>query len=149
VRLSCAALTENLLESELFGHEKGAFTGAAELKPGLLETAQGGTVMLDEIGEMPLAMQAKLLRVLEERAVRRVGGLQPIPIDVRFIAATHRNLESDIVAGRFRQDLYFRLCGIALVVPPLRERKSEIGPLARAFIAPACAQMSRGSAPAL
>jgi two-component system response regulator AtoC len=149
VRLSCAALTEGLLESELFGHEKGAFTGATETKPGLLETAQGGTVMLDEIGEMPLAMQAKLLRVLEERAVRHVGGLQPIPIDVRFIAATHRNLESDIVSGRFRQDLYFRLCGIALVVPPLRERASEIAPLARAFIAPASAQMSRGSAPAL
>jgi DNA-binding NtrC family response regulator len=135
LRLNCAALSETLLESELFGHEKGAFTGADKSKPGLLETAEGGTVFLDEIGEMPAALQAKLLRVLEERMVTRVGGLRPKPIDVRFISATHRDLGSESSRGRFRQDLFFRLNGISLVIPPLRERPGEIEALARAFLA--------------
>jgi len=135
LRLNCAALSESLLESELFGHEKGAFTGADKSKPGLLETAEGGTVFLDEIGEMPAALQAKLLRVLEERMVTRVGGLRPKPIDVRFISATHRDLGAESSRGRFRQDLFFRLNGISLVIPPLRERPGEIEALARAFLA--------------
>jgi two-component system, NtrC family, response regulator AtoC len=140
LKLNCAAMTESLLESELFGHEKGSFTGAAATKLGLLETAQGGTVFLDEIGEMSPAIQVKLLRVLEERKVMRVGGLKPIPIDVRFVAATNRDLEHEIAAGRFRQDLYYRLAGISLVIPPLRERVDEIVPLARAFVATASSQ---------
>ncbi|HYH99387.1 sigma 54-interacting transcriptional regulator [Hyalangium sp.] len=135
LRLNCAALSESLLESELFGHEKGAFTGADKSKPGLLETAEGGTVFLDEIGEMPATLQAKLLRVLEERMVTRVGGLRPKPIDVRFLSATHRDLGSESSRGRFRQDLFFRLNGISLVIPPLRERPGEIEALARAFLA--------------
>ncbi len=135
LRLNCAALSESLLESELFGHERGAFTGAVMTKPGLLETADKGTVFLDEIGELPMGIQVKLLRVLEERMVLRVGGLKARAIDVRFIAATHRDLESESERGRFRQDLYFRLNGISLVIPPLRERVGEIEELARLFIA--------------
>ncbi|TMQ07195.1 MAG: AAA family ATPase [Deltaproteobacteria bacterium] len=138
LRLNCAAMTETLLESELFGHEKGAFTGAIASKPGLLETACGGTVFLDEIGELSPAIQVKLLRVLEDRMVNPVGGLKPRPIDVRFVAATNRDLENEIARGRFRQDLYYRLAGITLVIPPLRERVGEIVPLARVFLAAAC-----------
>ncbi len=130
VALHGAALSEALLESELFGHEKGAFTGAAQAKPGLLETAPGGTVFLDELGELPPSLQAKLLRVVERREVIRVGGLAPRPIDVRFVAATNRHLEAEVARGAFRQDLYFRLNGITLVVPPLRERRGEIAGLA-------------------
>jgi DNA-binding NtrC family response regulator len=137
LRLNCAALAESLLESELFGYEKGAFAGADQTKPGLLETAEGGTVLFDEIGEMPAALQAKLLRVLEERMVTRVGGLRPRPIDVRFISATHRDLGAEASRGRFRQDLFFRLNGISLVIPPLRERPAEIEALARSFLAAA------------
>jgi DNA-binding NtrC family response regulator len=133
VRINCAALSETLLESELFGHEKGAFTGAAEAKIGLLESAGGGTIMLDELGEMPPQTQAKLLRVLEQRQVLPVGGLTPRPIDVRFIAATNRDIEAEVAKGHFRRDLYFRLNGVALVIPPLRERPSEIEALARRF----------------
>jgi transcriptional regulator with PAS, ATPase and Fis domain len=132
--LNCASLSEHLLESELFGHERGAFTGASEAKPGLLETAPGGTVFLDEIGEMPLLLQAKLLRVLETRSVTRVGGLKPKSIDVRFVAATNRNLEEEVAAGRFRRDLYFRLNGMTLHVPPLRARRGEITQLAAIFL---------------
>ena len=132
--LNCASLSEHLLESELFGHERGAFTGASEAKPGLLETAPGGTVFLDEIGEMPVLLQAKLLRVLETRLVTRVGGLKPKAIDVRFVAATNRNLEEEVAAGRFRRDLYFRLNGMTLHIPPLRARRGEIAPLAAIFI---------------
>lgn len=140
VPLHCGALSETLLESELFGHEQGAFTGAHQTKPGLLETAERGTVFLDEVGEMPLAAQVKLLRVLEERRVLRVGGLQSRPIDVRFVAATHRDLREEVRTGRFREDLYYRLNGIALTIPPLRDRVVEIAALAETFIASAAAR---------
>ncbi len=149
VALNCAALSESLLESELFGHEAGAFTGAHRVKAGLLETAENGTVFLDEVGELPLSIQVKLLRVLEERKVLRVGGLARRAIDVRFISATNRDLESEVARGTFRQDLYFRLNGISLVIHPLRERVSEIEALARMFIARACAQMKLRSSPEL
>jgi len=142
LKLNCAALAETLLESELFGHERGAFTGAIQAKPGLLETADGGTVFLDEVGELPHAIQVKLLRVLEERLVTRVGGLKPRAIDVRFVAATNRDLESEIARGSFRQDLFFRLSGATLVIPPLRERATEIPELARAFVAQAARQLA-------
>jgi two-component system response regulator AtoC len=147
VGLNCAALTETLLESELFGHERGAFSGAVATKPGLLEVAEKGTVFLDEIGEMSPGLQAKLLRVLEERQVLRVGGLSPRPIDVRFVAASHRDLEIEVHAGRFRQDLYFRLNGITLEIPPLRERANEIEGLASSFVADACRRQKRADAP--
>jgi DNA-binding NtrC family response regulator len=140
LRLNCAALPETLLESELFGHERGAFTGAASAKPGLIESTDGGTVFLDEIGELPLSMQVKLLRVLEDRAVMRVGGTRTRQVDVRFITATHRDLEQEIRKGSFREDFYFRINGIRLVVPPLRQRKAEILPLARLFLAAFCAR---------
>ena len=144
LRLNCAALTESLLESELFGHERGAFTGAHQAKAGLLETAQGGTVFLDEIGELPMAMQVKLLRVLEERQVWRVGGVKPRQIDVRFVAATNRDLEAEIKRGAFRQDLFFRLNGVSVVIPPLRERREEIPDLAQEFIEQLSRQQGRG-----
>ncbi len=143
VKLHCAAFSDSLLESELFGHEKGAFTGALAAKPGLLETAQGGTILLDEIGELPLQTQVKLLRVLEERKVLRIGALTPRSIDVRFVAATNRDLEAEIARGRFRLDLYYRLNGVTLVIPPLRERPDEIEPLARTFIEQACRRAQR------
>ncbi len=149
LRLNCAALSETLLESELFGHEKGAFTGAVKTNAGLLETATGGTVLLDEVGELPASIQAKLLRVLEQHEVLRVGGLRPRPIDVRFIAATNRDLETEVKRGNFRQDLFFRLNGISLVIPPLRERVAEIEGLARAFIAQATKQSGRTGEPSL
>jgi transcriptional regulator with PAS, ATPase and Fis domain len=149
VGLNCAALTESLLESELFGHERGAFTGAVQTKPGLLETAQNGTVLLDEIGEMPMAIQVKLLRVLEERQVLRIGGTRPRPIDVRVLSATNRNLEAAIEGGSFRRDLFFRLNGITLEIPPLRERQSEIEPLARRFGAEAARRLGAGKPPEL
>jgi two-component system, NtrC family, response regulator AtoC len=141
--VNCAAISETLLESELFGHERGAFTGAVQSKPGLLEVAEGGTVLLDEIGEMPLSIQAKLLRVVETRNVTRVGGLKARVIDVRFMAATHRDLENEIQRGRFREDLFYRLNGVSLVVPPLRERTNEIRPLAQAFVAEYAKQSNR------
>ncbi|HXU00492.1 MAG TPA: sigma 54-interacting transcriptional regulator [Polyangia bacterium] len=147
VAINCAAVSEGLLESELFGHEKGAFTGATDAKAGLLETAPGGTVFLDEIGDMPPKLQATLLRVIQTRQVQRVGSVKTRPIDVRFIAATHRDLEAEIAAGRFRQDLYYRLNGITLSIPPLRERRSEILPLVRSFLAQFAREMG-GDRPA-
>jgi DNA-binding NtrC family response regulator len=149
VTLNCAAISESLLESELFGHERGAFTGAQQAKPGLLEAAHGGTFFLDEIGEMPPALQAKLLRVLEQREVLRVGSLKPRAIDVRFLAATNRDLERDVEQGAFRRDLYFRLNGVAIVLPPLRERTEEIEALANVFIAGARAGLPEESRPRL
>lgn len=147
VGLNCAALTETLLESELFGHERGAFSGAVNTKPGLFEVAEKGTVFLDEIGEMSLSIQAKLLRVLEERQVLRVGGLSPRSIDVRFLAASHKDLEGEVAAGRFRQDLYFRLNGITVEIPPLRERVSEIEGLCTNFIVDAARRNRRTEVP--
>jgi transcriptional regulator with PAS, ATPase and Fis domain len=148
-KFNCAAFTETLLESELFGHEKGAFTGAVKAKIGLIESANGGSVLLDEVGEMPLSTQVKLLRVLEAREVMRVGDTRPRPIDVRFIAATHRDLEARVAKGDFRQDLYFRLNGISLVIPPLRERIAELESLAKHFIARAAKQFGKSPEPLL
>jgi transcriptional regulator with GAF, ATPase, and Fis domain len=133
LRLNCAALSDTLLESELFGHERGAFTGAHAAKEGLLESANGGSVFLDEVGELPLGTQAKLLRVLEERTVIRVGATKPRRIDVRFICATNRDLGQRISLGSFRSDLYYRISGLAVWIPPLRERQGEIEPLAQYF----------------
>ncbi len=147
--LNCSTLSETLFESELFGYEKGAFTGAQQNKPGLIETADGGTVFLDEVGEMPLSTQAKLLRVIEERQVMRVGSLRARDVDVRFIAATNQNLEKEIELGNFREDLFYRLNGISLVIPPLRDRTTEIPALARTFIAEACKQAGFGAQPVL
>jgi two-component system response regulator AtoC len=137
VAINCASLSETLLESELFGYERGAFTGAGAAKPGLFEVAGGGTVFLDEIGELPSGLQAKLLRVLETRTVYRVGGVKPVSLDVRFVAATHRDLLADVAAGRFRRDLYFRVNGMVLKVLPLRERRDAIAGLATGFLASA------------
>jgi DNA-binding NtrC family response regulator len=147
--LNCGALTEQLLESELFGHERGAFTGAVEQKLGLLEAANEGTVFLDEVGELPMSVQVKLLRVLEERAVRRVGGLRSKPFDIRFIAATNRDLNQAIVDGRFRSDLFYRLNGISLVIPPLRQRAGEIEGLARKFVDDASKRAGQAKPPRL
>lgn len=149
LRLNVAALTESLLESELFGHERGAFTGAVQAKPGLLETASGGTVFLDEIGELPMNIQVKLLRVLEGQQVFRVGSTKPRSIDARFLAATNRDLEAEVERGLFRQDLFFRLNGIAFVVPPLRERVSEIDGLAKTFITEMCRKSNRSPEPVI
>jgi two-component system response regulator AtoC len=137
VRLNCAAIAESLLESELFGHERGAFTGAHSAKPGLIELAAGGTLFFDEVGELPLGLQAKILRAVEDRAVRRVGGVDARPVDVRYVSATNRDLEDEVEAGRFRRDLYYRLAGATLHIPPLRERRNEIPGLAQRFIAEA------------
>ncbi|MBX3210006.1 MAG: sigma-54-dependent Fis family transcriptional regulator, partial [Labilithrix sp.] len=143
VALNCAAFTEALFESELFGHERGAFTGAAQAKVGLLESAAGGTVFLDEIGEMPLGMQAKLLRVVENREVLRVGALQPRQIDVRFLFATNRDLRREIEHKTFRSDLFFRIGSISLAIPPLRERLDDIAPLMTHFVESASRRIGR------
>lgn len=134
VAVNCAALPEHLLESELFGHEKGSFTGAITKKIGKFELAHGGTILLDEISEMAIGLQAKLLRVLQEGEIDRVGGGSPIPIDVRVIATTNRHLEEWVAQGHFRQDLYFRLNVVPLTLPPLRERTTDIIPLAQHFL---------------
>jgi DNA-binding NtrC family response regulator len=147
--LNCAGLGEHLLESELFGYERGAFTGAVQAKPGRLELADGGTVFLDEVAEMPLSVQAKLLRVIEQREVIRLGALRARSIDVRFLAATNRDLESEVARGTFRQDLYFRLNGVTLTIPPLRERVEEIEPLAMGMIQQAAARARKPVPPRL
>ena len=135
VPINCAAIPESLFESELFGHERGAFTGATERARGKIEAASGGTLFLDELGELPIAMQAKLLRFLENRKFMRVGGSTKVSVDIRLVCATLRPLESEVQAGRFRADLYYRIEGITLHIPPLRERPSDIAPLALQFIA--------------
>lgn len=133
VAINCAAIPENLLESELFGYEKGAFTGAGKTTPGKIETAHGGTLMLDEIGDLPMALQAKLLRFLQERVIERLGGRQEIPVDVRIVCATHQDLRKLIGEGRFREDLFYRLAEIVVNIPPLRERVGDSALLAHAF----------------
>ena len=143
ISINCAALPESLAESELFGHEKGAFTGATATKIGLLEAASGGTVFLDELGELPLGIQAKLLRVLENKRIMRVGDTRERPVDIRLVAATHRKLQEEAAQGRFRQDLYFRLSSAVLVLPPLRDRQRELPILARAFLRQACEQLDK------
>ena len=132
--VNCGALPENLMESELFGHEKGAFTGATARHQGLFREADGGTVMLDEVGELPLSLQVKLLRVLQERKVRPVGAAQEMPVDVRVLAATNRNIEDEVKEGAFRQDLYYRLNVIRFELPPLRERREDIAAMADQFV---------------
>ena len=134
VAINCAAIPENLLESELFGYERGAFTGAAKTTPGKIETAHAGTLMLDEIGDMPMSLQAKLLRFLQERVVERVGGRQEIAVDVRVVCATHQNLTQCVKEGRFREDLYYRLAEIVVEIPPLRARVGDAALLAHAFV---------------
>ena len=148
VAVNCAALTESLLESELFGHERGAFTGAVAAKPGLLLAATGGTLLLDEIGEMTLGVQAKLLRGIETQSILPVGSVRPVPIDVRFLAATHRNLLAHVEQGSFRRDLYYRLAGFAFEIPPLRERTHQIPRLALQILTAAAAR-SGNSPPAI
>src|SRR4029077_6139319 len=134
IAINCAAIPEGLLESELFGHERGAFTGAVTQKKGRFEMANGGVVFLDEIGELAPALQVKLLRVLQEREFERVGGTRPISVDIRLIAAPNRDLKEAAKAGSFRQDLYYRLNVVSLVVPPLRERREDIPMLADYFV---------------
>ena len=134
VNITCSALPEQLLESELFGHERGAFTDARQQKRGLLETGDGGTVFLDEIGEMTPGLQSKLLRFLEEKAFKRVGGLSDVRVDVRVVAATNRDLDEEVKAGKFREDLFYRLQVMPILLPPLRERRGDVGLLARFYI---------------
>ncbi len=146
VELNCAAIPETLLEAELFGHERGAFTDAKRAKPGLLEQAEGGTVFLDEVGDMPLATQAKLLKVLETQVFRRLGGTRDLVADVRFVAATHRDLRAGVEAGGFRLDLFHRLDVFHIHIPPLRERREDVLPLARFFLAELAARAGKGIA---
>jgi transcriptional regulator with GAF, ATPase, and Fis domain len=140
VTVNCAAIPAELIESELFGHEKGSFTGAAGRHIGKFEQAQHGTLFLDEIGDMPLAMQAKLLRVLEENEIERIGGDKPVAVDVRVVVATHRSLETLVGQGKFRQDLFHRIYVFPLLLPPLRERRDDIPVLIEHFLRQVCAQ---------
>ena len=146
IAINCVGLSRDLLESELFGHEKGAFTGAYQLKKGKMELAHGGTVLLDEIGDISLELQTKLLRFLQEREFERVGGTQPIHVDVRIIAATNRDLSAQVCAGSFREDLYYRLNVISIALPPLRERKEDIPELVQYFLIRNCAETGRHGA---
>ncbi|APW39456.1 PEP-CTERM-box response regulator transcription factor [Rhodoferax koreense] len=145
VAINCAAIPENLLESELFGYEKGAFTGAAKMTLGKIETANGGTLMLDEIGDLPFTLQAKLLRFLQERTIERVGGRQEIPVDVRIVCATHQDLKALSKEGRFREDLYYRLAEIVVNIPPLRARKGDAALLAYSFLRRFVQEQNRGT----
>jgi DNA-binding NtrC family response regulator len=145
VRVHCAALPENLLESELFGYEKGAFTGATQQKPGRIELAHKGTLFLDEIGDISPAVQVKLLRVLQERELERLGGTKTVRVDIRVVAATHRDLEKMIPAGEFREDLFYRLNVVPLVIPPLRDRPDDIARLVRHFVAELGPSCGRGA----
>lgn len=144
IAINCAAIPENLLESELFGHEKGAFTGAHQQKLGKIEHADGGTLFLDEIGDLPLDLQAKLLRFLQERVVERIGGHKEIPVNVRIVCATHQNLEERIKDGRFREDLYYRISEITIQIPPLKDRVGDAPVLAKVFLARFAAEMGSG-----
>ena len=143
--INCAAIPENLLESELFGYEKGAFTGAAKQTKGKVELAHGGTFFLDEVGDLPMALQAKLLRFLQERVIERIGGHDEIPVDVRIVCATHQKLKDLCAQGRFREDLYYRLSEIVVTIPPLRQREGDAALLAHHFKNKFCAQESRSS----
>ena len=143
VAINCAAIPDTLLETELFGHEKGAFTGASVRKPGKFEVAHQGTIFLDEIGEMPLPLQAKILRALEERKFERVGGTVVLHVDVRVVAATNRNLKASVAARTFREDLYFRLSVFPITIPPLRERTDDVGILTRHFIEKFCRDLNK------
>jgi DNA-binding NtrC family response regulator len=143
VAINCAAIPETLLETELFGHEKGAFTGAAARKPGKFELAHRGTLFLDEIGDLPLTLQAKILRALEEKRFERVGGTQPLQVDVRVVAATNRNLKAAVAARQYREDLYFRLSVFPITIPPLRERTDDIPMLARYFVERFCRDLNK------
>jgi transcriptional regulator with PAS, ATPase and Fis domain len=143
IAVNCGAITETLFESELFGHARGAFTGASQDRPGLFEAANGGTLLLDEVGDVSPAMQVKLLRALQEREIRRVGENKSRPVDVRIVAATNRDLAHGVADGSFRQDLYYRLKVVELLVPALRERRDDILPLARVLLAEAAVRMKR------
>ena len=145
VAINCAAIPETLLESELFGYEKGAFTGAVKQTLGKIETASGGTLFLDEIGDLPTALQAKLLRFLQERVIERIGGRQEIPVDVRIVCATHQSLKEQITRGRFREDLYYRLAEIVVEIPPLRAREGDAALLAHSFVRRFAAEQRRGT----
>jgi transcriptional regulator with GAF, ATPase, and Fis domain len=143
VAINCAAIPENLLETELFGHEKGAFTGAGQRKLGKFELAHRGTLFLDEIGDLPLSLQAKILRALEEKQIDRVGGTAPLKVDVRVVAATNRNLKAAVAARQYREDLYFRLSVFPILIPPLRDRPTDITTLARYFIEKFCRDLNK------
>ncbi len=143
VGVNCAAIPRELVESELFGHEKGSFTGADRRKLGLVEVASGGTLFLDEVGELEPALQAKLLTALQDQRLTRVGGTSPVPFDVRVVAATNRDLEAEVEAGRFRRDLYYRLNVVKLAIPPLRERSGDVALLASHFLTRACRDMDK------
>lgn len=149
IKVNCGAIPENLIDSELFGHEKGAFTGAAGEKRGRFERANGGTIFLDEIGELPMQAQVRLLRVIQNREIERVGGTRPIPVDIRIIAATHRNLETMISENRFRADLWFRLNVFPLFIPPLRQRLEDIPSLTQYFLKRKSRELGLGKVPAI
>ncbi|ACH39530.1 GAF sensor sigma-54-dependent transcriptional regulator [Citrifermentans bemidjiense Bem] len=149
IKVNCGAIPEGLIDSELFGHEKGAFTGAVTEKRGRFERATGGTIFLDEIGELPPQAQVRLLRVLQQREIERVGGDRPIPVDIRVIAATHRNLESMVTENRFREDLWFRLNVFPIIVPPLRQRREDVPALARHFVMVKCRELGIAIPPAI